>query len=176
MLVSFRSFSSTQSVSTTKVVQHQLTANNRYNLFKPTASLHLSYMSNLEQLSEADFLESLADYKKYVKQLVNASEVVTSMVVQVAEPEEETETAEALPLHFEIVTVTNRVGRKRKKTSMFAHKRVDSSQAVPPSAQLPAIDEIEEAPPKPKKRGRKSNAQKEEEAALLATQHAQTQA
>ena len=61
---SIHSFNSTQSVSSTNSIKRKLNANNRYHLFKPIADLHMSYMTNLSQLSEPDFREALAEYQR----------------------------------------------------------------------------------------------------------------
>lgn len=136
----------------------------------------ISYMTNLDQLSEVDFREALNDYNKYVGQLVNSSKTVESLITPIPIPisvdpadTSPQEVDEPLPPNFNIVPATARVGRKRKTGSMFAHKRIESSQAVPPSAQLAIINEAEgeaEEPP-PAKRGRPTKKYLEARAAAL---------
>ena len=62
---------------------------------------------------------------------------------------------ESLPSRFHILDVSSRVGRRKKTTPMFARNVVPSSQAVPPSAQLPPIvEDLESSVPQKRRPGR----------------------
>jgi hypothetical protein len=62
------------SVSSSQLIssKRKLASSDRYNLFKPTAQLHLSFLTSLKQLSQLAFVRHLDSYKQFVAQLVTS--------------------------------------------------------------------------------------------------------
>jgi hypothetical protein len=84
---------------------------------------------------------------RYVGELVNTSVDLTELATEAV--------IELLPSRFHILDVSSRVGRRKKTTPMFARNVVPSSQAVPPSAQLPPIvEDLESSVPQKRRPGR----------------------
>jgi hypothetical protein len=84
---------------------------------------------------------------RYVGELVNTSVNLTELATEAV--------IELLPSRFHILDVSSRVGRRKKTTPMFARNVVPSSQAVPPSAQLPPIvEDLESSVPQKRRPGR----------------------
>ena len=84
---------------------------------------------------------------RYVGELVNTSVDLTELATEAV--------IELLPSRFHILDVSSRVGRRKKTTPMFARNVVPSSQAVPPSAQIPPIvEDLESSVPQKRRPGR----------------------